>query len=96
MKVFGCLAFTSTLNNNQHKFDPRARRYVFLGYPLRTRGYKLLDIKNSKFFVLKNIIFHEWIMSYKVKKNDKFIAGKYEQMAPGLENNREYKPIIET
>lgn len=38
LKVFGCLAFATTLVNGKYKLDPKFREYVFIGYPFRIKG----------------------------------------------------------
>lgn len=39
LKVFGCMAYVSIYVANRHKFDPRSRRGVFLGFQNGTKGY---------------------------------------------------------
>ncbi|CAL8150570.1 unnamed protein product [Prunus armeniaca] len=63
LKVFGCLAYATDVHV-PHKFAPRAKHCVFLGYPVGQKAYKLYDLTTHKFFTSRDIVFHETIFPY--------------------------------
>lgn len=64
LKVFGCLAYYSSSPKQRHKFQPRSKPCVFIGYPAGYKGYKLLDLESNTIHISRNVTFHEAIFPY--------------------------------
>ncbi|KAH9744680.1 hypothetical protein KPL70_003806 [Citrus sinensis] len=71
LKIFGCPAFAHV---KQGKFEPRALKCVFLGYPEGVKGYRLwcTDLKPPRCIVSRDVVFNEQEMlkSYTQKLED--------------------------
>lgn len=57
LRVFGCLCYVT--NVTPHKFVQRARKCLFVGYPIGQKAYRLYDLSTKQFFSSRSVVFHE-------------------------------------
>jgi len=69
LRSFGCLAFGATLAFERNKFSPRAVPFVFVGYPQGVKGYRLYNSHTRKFYVSRDLVFHESIFPFQTLPN---------------------------
>ena len=43
LKVFGSVAYAHVPDQRRTKLEEKSKRYIFIGYDEKTKGYKLLD-----------------------------------------------------
>ncbi|GKV20502.1 hypothetical protein SLEP1_g30621 [Rubroshorea leprosula] len=62
LKVFGSIAFAHVHDGKRTKLDDKCKKYVFVGYDYRTKGYRLYDPEGGKAVINRDVDFDEEAM----------------------------------
>lgn len=69
LKMFGCLCYVSTSKAHLTKFDTRANPGIFIGYPSKTKGYKVLYFNTQQIVVSRDFLFYETHFPFLFRSN---------------------------
>lgn len=58
-KVFGSVAYAHVPDKLRTKLEDKSRRYIFIGYDEKTKGYRLLDPISKKIVVSRDVLVNE-------------------------------------
>ncbi|KAK1441129.1 hypothetical protein QVD17_06967 [Tagetes erecta] len=64
LRVFGCLCFSTVLNNSD-KFSSHAEKCVMMGYSGNKKGYKLWSLDTKQIIFSRDVKFYETIFPFK-------------------------------
>jgi hypothetical protein len=81
--VFGCIAYVHVPDENRSKLDPRAEKYIFIGYSLEQKRYRCFNLSTRKLQVSKDVVFDEmvsWYPPLKIAKIERLEMVMFHQM----------------
>ena len=91
LKIFGCVAFVHNFNPQKSKFDPKAHRCIFVGYPTNQKGYKCFDPISKKLHVSMDVTFHEGTSYY----NPSHVQGESQPNEHEIVNSSDFQISLE-
>ena len=59
MKVFGCTCYSKVPDGQRKKWDPKAKKVIFVGYSSTPNNYRVYDPAAERIFVTTNVKFNE-------------------------------------
>ena len=59
LRVFRCVAYAHIPVEKRKKFDGKSTKCIFIGYSVRTTGYKLFNLQKNEVIISKDVEFSE-------------------------------------
>ncbi|MCO5593986.1 hypothetical protein L7F22_048005 [Adiantum nelumboides] len=69
-KVFGCISYVHVPDELRMKLDPKAEKYVFIGYSVEQKGYKCYNPITRQLRMSRDVVFDEMATWYADVKDD--------------------------
>ena len=70
LKVFGCVAYAHIPNAERRKLDKKAKKFRFVGYSKKSKGYRLFDEETQKIVTRRDVTFNERDFSWRGMKTE--------------------------
>ena len=64
LREYGCAVYVTIPPEDQHKFEPKARRMVFAGYAENSPGYVVFNPSTNRFIISRHVRFDESTFPY--------------------------------
>lgn len=59
LRVFGSICYVHVSYSNCGKLDAKVRKYIFVGYDKRKKGWKCMDPDSLQIIVSRDVVFDE-------------------------------------
>jgi len=64
LRMFGCIAYVHVPDEKRSKLDPKAEKYIFIGYSLEQKWYRCFNPSTRKLQVSRDVVFNEMVSWY--------------------------------
>ena len=71
LRVLGCMAYLHIPDAQRQKLDKKSEKLRFVGYSIRSKGYRLLDEKSQKLVIRRDVTFNETDFGQTIHKEAK-------------------------
>jgi len=79
IKDFRYLCYAHNHEPDRHKFDARAARCVFLGYPYGQKGWRAYDLERRRIFTPREVIFYKNNFPFETHPKQEFCLAQIEE-----------------